>query len=198
MKTTTKRFLMATGAAIVALGIGSATVAGVAQARGWGDGPDGCGQRGPGMMGQSGGPGMMGQRGGGGGPLAMIDADQDGTVTRAEFDTFHGLAFKAMDADGDGQVERQAFLDARTAGPQRNGGNRSGWRAEQRTERMGQRFDVWDADGNGIVTEAEFTTQAEARFQSMDLDGDGQVTGQEMAAQRMFGPRGAGMGPNGG
>jgi len=204
MKTPSKRILMASAAALVVLGLGTATVAGVAHARGWDNGPGSYGQGGgPGMMQQrQGDPGMMrhgGQRGPGmdgpgGGPLAMIDTDQDGTLTRTEFETFHALAFKAMDTDGDGQVTRQAFLDARAANPQ-GGGPRSGWRAERYAERLGQRFDAWDGDGDGVVTDSEFSAQAQTRFQAMDLDGDDQVTAQETAATRMFGPRGPGMGP---
>ena len=68
--------------------------------------------------------------------------------------------------------------------------DRAEWRAARQADRLGQRFDAWDTDGNGTVTAAEFTAQADERFQAMDLDGDGQVTGQEMAAGRMFGPRG--------
>jgi Ca2+-binding EF-hand superfamily protein len=202
MTTPIKKTLFATAATVVALGLGAATVAGVAHARGWGDGPGGCYQSGgpSGGFDQRQGGGQMGQRGPGGNPMAMMDGDQDGTLTRAEFDSFHGLAFKAMDSDGDGQVARQAFLDARTGamgqgmsqrqGQGQNQNNRMQWQAEQRAELLGQRFDAWDVDSNGTVTQAEFTAQADSRFKAMDLDGDGQVTGQEMGARMMFGPRG--------
>ncbi len=37
----------------------------------------------------------------------MMDADSDGTVTRAEFDKAHDEKFKKMDADGDGKITKE-------------------------------------------------------------------------------------------
>ncbi|KAA5603472.1 hypothetical protein F1188_19715 [Roseospira marina] len=197
--------LLAATALVAALGLGAVGAASTAEARGWGDGPG----AGYGMAGGCGGPGghgrMMGGGRMGGGPgfgggrmLMMMDGNGDGAVTRDEFDAFHTLAFTAMDADGDGTVERQAFIDSRQMpagmmmGP--GGGRYSEMRAQMRADRLGARFDMWDTDKNGTVTAAEFESVAAAHFAAMDLDGNGTVTRQEMAAKRMFGPRGPMMG----
>ncbi|WP_299438486.1 hypothetical protein [uncultured Rhodospira sp.] len=200
MNTALKRVVMTTAAVAVVAGLGAATLNAGAQARGWGDGP-GYGQ------GMGGGPcggrmmhGPGGMRGGSGGPgglLLVMDADEDGTVTRAEFDRFHELGFAAMDADGDGQVARADFIEGRQGTMAGRGGMRQGpnsdWRAEVRADRLGQRFDVWDANADGVVTADEFSAANAARFDSLDVDGDGSVETQEAAAARMFGPRGPAM-----
>lgn len=203
MKTATKRILMTTAAVAVVAGLGMAAVHSGAEARGWGDGSGagfhqgmggGSCAQGPMQGRMSGGPGG----GRGGSMLDVMDADADGTVTRAEFDRFHDLGFTAMDTDGDGEVTRQDFIDGRQ--PAFAGGNdqgrRGNWetRAERRAERLGQRFDVWDANTDGVVTADEFKAASATRFGSLDLDGNNAVEKQEVAAAMMFGPRGAMMG----
>ena len=37
----------------------------------------------------------------------MMDADNDGNVTREEFDKAHGEMFKKMDANGDGKITKE-------------------------------------------------------------------------------------------
>lgn len=39
-----------------------------------------------------------------------------------------------------------------------------------------------DADGDGIITEAEFTAHCKERFAKLDADGNGEVTKDEFAA----------------
>lgn len=75
-------------------------------------GPGGQGMRGPGKRGH----GMRGGRGGHGGMgmmmLRMADANNDGSVTRAEFDAAVKTHFAQVDTNHDGKVtkaERQAF-----------------------------------------------------------------------------------------
>lgn len=203
LKTPTLKTLVAATALAGTIGLGVVGLPGSGFAMGFGSGPGGCAGQGggPAMMdgrsgGYGGGPGMMGRHhggagrfGGSGGPLAVMDADQDGTLTRAEFDSFHTLAFKAMDTDGDGQVSREAFLEARS-GPGMTDGDWTSRRADRRAERLGARFDRWDQDGNGVVLAGEFESVAAAQFAQLDVDGDGTVTKQEMAVRAMFGPRG--------
>ncbi|SDD64881.1 EF hand [Rhodospira trueperi] len=205
MKTATKRILMTTAAVAVVAGLGMAAVSSGAEARGWGDGPGfyqgmgggPCGRGG--MMAGPGGPGGPGGRvGGSGGMLTVMDADDDGTVTRAEFDRFHDLGFAAMDTDGDGEVSRQDFIDGRqpvfVTDDDRGRRWNSDQRAERRANRLGQRFDVWDANADGVVTADEFKAAGATRFEVLDLDGNGAVEKQEVAAAMMFGPRGSMMG----
>ena len=177
----TKKTLFVTSALAAAIGLGALALP--AQAGGWGGGP--CGGGGPGMMGTKGGPGGM--------LLETMDADGDGTVTRAEFDSFHALAFSAMDPDGDGSVSRDDFLASRQGfGPARDG--RSSWRSERREEMQTQRFNAWDANGDGIVTQSEFQAASVKRFAGLDLDGDATITKQEVTAAMMFGGPGRLMG----
>lgn len=80
------------------------------------------GRMGPGMMGQRGSRmGMMGHGGMMRVMFAIIDADGDGALSRAEFDEAHGRIFSHMDADGDGRLmleEMQGFMHG-TATPAR-------------------------------------------------------------------------------
>ena len=79
--------------------------------------PDGPPPAPPGDMGPGGGhrvPGMAGGMPGGMGAMMMLrgaDSDQDGKITRAEYDASIKLHFDAMDTNHDGQIskeERQA------------------------------------------------------------------------------------------
>lgn len=223
MNTPSLRPRLATTALLAGLGLTLAGSIAVAQAQGWGGGPGG-GMRqgmgpgmGPGMsqdMGQGmgvpgrgfgGGPGACG--GGRGGPMpagpgnlvSMLDDDGDGTLTRAEFETFHQLAFRAMDGDGDGKVTRDGFIESRrppmlAAGDDdtnaRVRGRMGARMAERIDARAGRRFDVWDGDGDGVVAESEFMGATAARFAQFDLDQDNTLTEREMLAQRLFGPHG--------
>jgi len=208
----TKTLLVSTAIAAV-IGLGAMSVPAAAQqgmagsnasygqASGWGGGPCGGGYGRHGGRGGWGGPGMMGgpggMMGGPGGPggmmLRLADADGDGTVTRAEFDTFHALGFKAMDPDGDGQVTRDEFVNFRM-GPGAQAGGWSSWRADRREQRQTWRFNIWDANQDGIVVKAEFDDVAAKHFATLDLDEDGRITVQELNAGMVFGGPGRMMG----
>ncbi|MGH1457164.1 MAG: hypothetical protein ACRBDI_10315 [Alphaproteobacteria bacterium] len=47
---------------------------------------------------------------------------------------------------------------------------------------MEKMFDKGDANGDGIITKAEFLANAEERFNKMDGDGNGEVTKEEAKA----------------
>ncbi len=44
-------------------------------------------------------------------------------------------------------------------------------------------FETLDADGNGEITQAELTAQAEARFAEADTNGDGNLSVEELTAR---------------
>lgn len=44
-------------------------------------------------------------------------------------------------------------------------------------------FETLDADGNGEITQAEMTAQAEARFAEADTNGDGNLSVEELTAR---------------
>jgi Ca2+-binding EF-hand superfamily protein len=103
--------------------------------------------------------------------MAMVDADKDGVVTRAE----HAAAMQAMfdrrDANHDGKLdaaEMEVAARAGHAGMARHEGDgmKSGMRG----------------DNDGTVTAAEYAVIARARFARMDGDRDGYLSRAEMAA----------------
>lgn len=71
------------------------------------------------------------------------------------------------------------------------GGHHGGY--EARGHRRGkagrmleQRFDQFDADGDGLVTREELAAARSERFSAMDADGDGAVTAEELVQFRML------------
>ncbi len=102
-------------------------------------------------------------------PSAMIeqmDADGDGKLSAEEFKGPEDL-FTRIDADGDGYLTSDEMEAGRPGPP--DGGNR---------------FDQDDVDGDGMVSEAEFSGPADL-FANMDADGDGYLTRDEAAPPKM-------------
>jgi Ca2+-binding EF-hand superfamily protein len=85
------------------------------------------------------------------GNLNALDANGDGAVSKAEFDTFTGFAFEKMDKDGDGSLSPDEVDD----------------------HVVGDAFNMLDDDGNGSVSSGEFSSQMEEDFKAADKDGDG-------------------------
>lgn len=48
--------------------------------------------------------------------FAAMDADQDGKVSRAEWDAFHAAKFAQIDANGDGSIDLAEFKAKRKKG----------------------------------------------------------------------------------
>lgn len=87
-----------------------------------------------------------------------IDADKDGAISFAEFDARH-------EQRGEARIERR--------GPGERGFARRGGRGGAGMARAA------DADNDGTVTQAEFTTAALARFDRADADRDGTISVEE-------------------
>ena len=83
----------------------------------------------------------------GGVQLSVIDANDDGAVSRQEFDLYGARAFQALDTNGNGLLS---------------------------PAEMEGKFDVGavDADGDGSVTRQEFGRQLSADFAAADRDGN--------------------------
>ncbi len=60
----------------------------------------------------------------------------------------------------------------------------SGDRMEKFRQKMEQRLQKVDTDGDGAISKAEFLAEAEAKFDRMDANGDGKITPEERDAMR--------------
>ena len=104
--------------------------------------------------------------------FARLDANRDGTITRAELQqaraTRHDARFAKLDADGNGALSRAEFDTPRAeTGSQ---GHRHGGHGR------------WMGMKNGQITKADFEGRALARFDRMDADHNGIVTAAERQA----------------
>ena len=124
------------------------------------------------------------------------DLDKNGEVTLAEVNARLDQRFKAIDTNGNGQLEQAEMQAAREQhrakraerreargaemADKPGGERRGGKRGEGRGEARGQ----IDANGDGVITRAEFGAKALARFERADANKDGVVTAEERAAMR--------------
>lgn len=98
-----------------------------------------------------------------------FDANDDGVISRAEFDAHVAAREAAIDANGDGAVtyeEAKAFRDA------------------QREARARARFQRLDKDGDGVVSTAETSARLVKMFEFLDADDDEQVERDELPPRR--------------
>ncbi len=65
-----------------------------------------------------------------------------------------------------------------------NAASPSSERAEKFRQRMEQRIQQMDTDGDGAISKAEFLAHAEEKFDRMDANGDGKITPEERQAMR--------------
>lgn len=138
--------LMATAAVI---GLGVVAVANGSMADGWKRGHDGGGH---GRHGAA----MMFER---------VDANADGTVTRAEADAFIQDQLAAYDADGNGTLSIDEFEGA--------------WN-EMTRERMVRGFQRFDRDGDGQISEDELTRPVDRVFARADRNDDDAIEASEL------------------
>ena len=191
------RSLMAVTTVIAAMATGSAGVAGSdsenddkVQMVPYGYGPYGGGM---GMMGRlfdSDGddigsmfqmmPYGYGPYGGGMGMMSRpIDTDGDGIVSAEEASTHASSGFAQYDADDDGQISEDEYMDSASLAMPISRRN-----VERRYVNRTERFKGMDADGNGDVTLAEFVAKAKESYDAADADKDGKVTVWEFRAQQ--------------
>ena len=110
-----------------------------------------------------------------GGPIYRLDTDDDGFISREEFEMPNHRRAKRADADGDGAItlaeiaEQQDKAEARTQE-----------RAAPAREKAAARFTNMDADGDGAVTQEEAENFA---FSKLDKDDDGYLSREEMRKQ---------------
>jgi Ca2+-binding EF-hand superfamily protein len=125
--------------------------------------------------------GRMGER-----MLGRIDTNGDGMISKAENRAAAEARFARMDANGDGTIG--ADERGKGMGKWKRGGGRGG---EEGARRDGPRpMDGGmkaDANGDGVITRAEFDAQNAARFAAMDANKDGKLDKSELPQR---GPRG--------
>jgi hypothetical protein len=113
------------------------------------------------------------RQGGRGGFLRRADANEDGIITRAEFDASAGDRFERRDDNSDGAItedERQG----------RGGAPDSGGRSS----RGGGRMMDADANEDGTITRAEFDASQNEMFARFDEDRSGAIESSELPARR--------------
>lgn len=105
--------------------------------------------------------------------LDFFDTNEDGTVTRAEFDAAAAKRFAKMDTDGNGKMTREEFR---------------GYVQGRRTEHRARKFKTIDTNNDGRISKDEFTAhkmrRIEDRFASMDQNRDGTVSAEEFSNGR--------------
>lgn len=130
-------------------------------------------------------PGLMAARRGPGAGMAGVEAfdvDGDGAVTQAEVQEARANRLLAFDTDGDNQLTLAEYQTL--------------WLDAMR-ENMVDQFQGHDANGDGIVTVAEFTAAYANLIARLDRNGDGVFNAEDHAAmmqhddddERHIGPR---------
>ena len=115
--------------------------------------------------------GGFGHHGGhwGGGARAMLmeqfDANQDGSLTRAEIDESVRARMAAADSDGDGQLDLEEFQPLLV---------------EIMRPKIVDGFQFLDADGSAAISLEELERPVERIISRLDRDDDGTVTEEEM------------------
>lgn len=139
--------------------------------------------------------------------FAKIDANRDGSITKAEADAMHGKrhekmgdhharAFEQVDTNRDGGISRAEWDAHHVQGGERmgmghEGGMKGGMRGMGKSGMGGRMFEQADANRDGRVTMQEATTAALSHFDMADTNRDGQLTPDERKAmhQRMRGAK---------
>lgn len=130
--------------------------------------------------------------------FAKMDANSDGQVDAADREAKVKQHFAELDKDGNGSVSEAEFLadhqeraakkaawadnkgQAGEPGKDGRGKHRGGRGGHGGGHGMGMKNA--DANGDKVITQAEFRTAAEARFVKSDANNDGSISADEMKA----------------
>jgi Ca2+-binding EF-hand superfamily protein len=123
--------------------------------------------------------------------FGRMDINDDGVLNQADREAAHRQAFDKIDADKDGMI---SFAEYQARGDDRreDRAERGGPDAEGRGFGFGHRgarsdhglARTADADQDGTVTQAEFTTAALTRFDKADTNSDGTISNDERRGAR--------------
>lgn len=111
------------------------------------------------------------QRFGGGEMFDRADANNDGFITRAEFDTSRAARLAEMDRNKDGAISHADFKRLRFA-------------PQKLRDRIDQVIRAMDENGDGRISRAEMVEGPSPLFDRADVNNDGRLDGAEVAAAR--------------
>jgi len=94
-----------------------------------------------------------------------FDVNEDGRITQVEIDEVRQGRLEEFDADGDGNLSLEEYQAL--------------WLDAMR-ERMVDRFQAHDDDGDGLVTAAEFGEPFDRIVSRFDVNDDGELTRDEL------------------
>jgi Ca2+-binding EF-hand superfamily protein len=140
--------------AVGAIALGTTTIAGAGLAGG----------RGGYHHGGWGGPGGGGER-----LFEQFDANQDGLITQGEIDEVQSSRLAAFDQNNDGSLTLEEY--------------QAMWLDAMR-ERMVDRFQAHDDDGDAVVTVEEFVDSYSSIVRRLDRNEDGQLTRDDLRRPR--------------
>lgn len=121
------------------------------------------------------------------------DANNDGVLTRAEFDAGQDAMFARLDSNHDGQLSRE---ERRAHRGDRHGGRRGHGRGGPGGPGFG--LERADANNDGNITREEFLARPNEMFDHLDQNHDGVIQASERPQRPPEGERGGPPGERGG
>ncbi|MEQ1617840.1 MAG: hypothetical protein ABL883_05805 [Terricaulis sp.] len=100
--------------------------------------------------------------------LFQADADNDGVVTRAEFDAARNARFARLDDDDDGRLEHGEHARGEHRRGRGGHGGHHGWADA-------------DANNDGAISRDEFLARPTRMFAMLDANNDGSISAEEQA-----------------
>lgn len=111
--------------------------------------------------------------------MQMLDADGNHMVSLEEFNAFNSSVFDSLNKDSDDSLDTKEWVGV--DGKQEVSFGTGGYNRQLRTKKM---MALTDADGDHLVTKAEFLKLQESIFAKMDKSGDSQLDPQEWLSKQ--------------
>ncbi|MEO1405748.1 MAG: EF-hand domain-containing protein [Pseudomonadota bacterium] len=117
--------------------------------------------------------------------IVELDTDGDGAISKAESDARRAESFASADTNGDGVLSSEELTEFRASEKER-----------RRSEKQGRMFSRLDTNDDGFVDAEEFAVPGNRRFERTDADGDGVITQAEAEEARANRPKRRRRGPS--